>query len=418
MPLWGASLAGVLAALSYELVEHGSEARAYAPVALLVVVFAMALERAAAEPTGRWLVTLAAVTAMGAYTHYFFLLSAAAGVVWVWTSTPREARGRVSAAIAGGVLTLLPWLPSMAHQRQTQRHSYINSFSVNGLLNLYPNTFAQAGTWEYTGTAGRIALVAVVLAGAACLWRRRDGRLCALLALLPVVLSSAMWAGGARIVDTRNLIVVAPFAAIALAAAVAAIPSRPVAYAAGVCVVVAMAAAFWLQTSEGRTPSDKLAAELVRLGWTSPDAVRVFAPYPDELALSWALPAHPPPVRVAPVPGACASLFAVVESRRGHRWLREHRDAVLDHVAVPFFGFGPEGKRHAVDAQVVRLRWSSPLAETVPLSGASLVHMGQGAPRCATPVYRSRRTGALGSQSVPSELSRWLTRDPDAGGSV
>ena len=81
-------------------------------------------------------------------------------------------------------------------------------------------------------------------AGAACLWRRRDGRLCALLALLPVVLSSAMWAGGARIVDTRNLIVVAPFAAIALAAAVAAIPSRPVAYAAGVCVVVAMAAAF------------------------------------------------------------------------------------------------------------------------------------------------------------------------------
>ena len=66
MPLWGASLAGVLAALSYEFVEHGSEARAYAPVALLVVVFAMALERAAAEPTGRWLVTLAAVTAMGA----------------------------------------------------------------------------------------------------------------------------------------------------------------------------------------------------------------------------------------------------------------------------------------------------------------------------------------------------------------
>jgi hypothetical protein len=188
-----------------------------------------------------------------------------------------------------------------------------------------------------------------------------------------------MWAAGARIVDTRNEIVAAPFAAIAVAAAVAAIPLPRLMSAAAVCVAVGIAAAFWLQTSEGRTPSDELAAGLVSAGWAPPDAVAVFAPYPEALALSWALPGHPEAEEVEPTRGTCAELFAVVETTRGRRWLHAHVDAVESRTSVPFFGFGPEGERHPVDAQVVRLRWSYGLARTVSQYGASLVEMGSAA---------------------------------------
>jgi hypothetical protein len=253
------------------------------------------------------------------------------------------------------------------------------------LLNVYPDTFARAGSWQYAGEAGRLALVAVVLAGVAVLARRSDGRLCALLAVLPFVLSGAMWAAGTRIVDTRNLVVVAPFAVIAIAAAVAAIPPRLVAYAAGACVVAGISGAFWLQTSEGRTPSDEIAAGLVRMGWSPADAVAIFAPFPEALTVAWALPGHPATEMVAPAPGGCVSLFAVVESRRGRKWLRAHRDAVVSRVEFPFFGFGPGGKRHAVDAEVVRLRWSYPLARSVVVPRVFLMQMGPGLPGCATP---------------------------------
>ena len=51
LPLWLAGLAGVLTALAWQVVEHGSELRAYALLAFLTLVFALLLERAAERPT-------------------------------------------------------------------------------------------------------------------------------------------------------------------------------------------------------------------------------------------------------------------------------------------------------------------------------------------------------------------------------
>src|SRR5262245_49953039 len=112
LPLWIAGVAGVLTALAWQPVVHGSEVRAYAPLAFLTLIFAFLLERAAAEPRLGRLAALAACTAAGAYTHYFFVLAAAAGLVWLLLERElRAAAARAGAAIVLGSATLLAWLP-------------------------------------------------------------------------------------------------------------------------------------------------------------------------------------------------------------------------------------------------------------------------------------------------------------------
>ena len=64
------------------------------------------------------------------------------------------------------------------------------------------------------------------IAGSALLAVSDLGRLCALLAVGPYFAAALIWLAGARIFDIRNLIGVAPFAAVAVASLIAALPPR------------------------------------------------------------------------------------------------------------------------------------------------------------------------------------------------
>ena len=93
MPLWAAALAGLAVALGFQFVAHGTEMRAYALFALLAVLFAVALEAAASEPTRRRLLLFGACVAAGMLTHYFFFLTLVTGIAWLWsTPWPRLSR--------------------------------------------------------------------------------------------------------------------------------------------------------------------------------------------------------------------------------------------------------------------------------------------------------------------------------------
>ncbi len=61
LPLWAAVLAGTISALAWQLVNRGHELRAYALYALLSIVFALLLERAARRP-GRGVLACLALT--------------------------------------------------------------------------------------------------------------------------------------------------------------------------------------------------------------------------------------------------------------------------------------------------------------------------------------------------------------------
>ncbi len=120
LPLWAATLAGLLVAFSGELVVHGAELRAYALLALAYVAFAFVLERAVAHPRRLTLALLGGVVAVGSLTHYFFVFALAAGVVWLLTSVrERPILLRVGAAIALGLVPLLLRSPYWHRQYTT-----------------------------------------------------------------------------------------------------------------------------------------------------------------------------------------------------------------------------------------------------------------------------------------------------------
>ena len=122
--------------------------------------------------------------------------------------------------------------------------------------------------WERAGDGVRYVVLALVLAGAVVLARRSEGRLAALMVVLPVAVTVAVSLAGLHVFTTRNLIVVAPFACIALAAVPSAIPSRPLALAATVAVAVGAVWSFSLDRQRDRTPYDRVGETLADFGWT------------------------------------------------------------------------------------------------------------------------------------------------------
>jgi hypothetical protein len=212
-----------------------------------------------------------------------------------------------------------------------------------------------------------------VLAGAAVLARRAEGRLCALLAVVPWVVTALVWLAGLRIFDTRNLLVVAPFAAVCLAALVAAIPVRPLAWAAGAALAALAVWAYTIDRDLGRTPYDEIAAELVDLGWTPESPLVVHARYPQTRPLTWHLPGHPY-VRVSqPGPGACERAYVVAEGADGRAWLSSHQDLVEELREFPFYGSQPAAGRRTPDVAVARLAFAPELLEDGVAQGAFLL---------------------------------------------
>jgi hypothetical protein len=330
LPLAGAALAGIAAALGWQFVLHGRELRAYALFALLAVVFAWLLERAVERPPRGRLWPLAAVAAAGALTHYFFLLTIAAGLLWLWAVPEAGAtRRRVTAALGLALVPFIAWLPGLIAQSEDSRLEWVASFSLLKAAYLYSTLFASAGPLYVEDhpvdigaveAVGRFALLAVVLAGTVLLFRRPGAaRLCALLATAPVAAGVVLWAGGVEIFTTRNFLGAAPFACVALAAVVTALPRRA-ALAAGGAVVALLSAGYAQERVLAPPPYDAAAAAIVRQGWSRGEPIAVVGGahslfylgdvHAIQSPVGWYLPGHPRLSSVAPA-AACAEVYVV-----------------------------------------------------------------------------------------------------------
>ncbi|HXV94911.1 MAG TPA: glycosyltransferase family 39 protein [Gaiellaceae bacterium] len=375
LPLWAAALAGLLVALGFQFVLHGKELRPYALLTLFAVAFPLVFEWVVHRPAGRRLAALAAFVAAGSMTHYFFLLPLFTGLIWLWLAPHgRSVRLRTTAAVAVGLVPLLVWLPVVLYQAG-RVNEYFPPFGILRTLNVYSTFFASPAVWqgEGPGFPARLGLLVAILAGAAVLARRAEGRLCALLAVVPWVVTALVWLAGLRIFDTRNLLVVAPFAAVCLAALVAAIPVRPLAWAAGATLAAVAVWTYTIDRDLGRTPYDEIAAELVDLGWTPESPLVVHARYPQTRPLTWHLPGHPY-VRVSqPGPGACEQAFVVAEGADGRAWLSSHQDSVEDLREFPWYGSQLAAARRTPDVAVARLASSPELLEDGLAQGAFLL---------------------------------------------
>src|SRR5262249_36838876 len=153
-----------------------------------------------------------------------------AGVVWLLVSDRRRTTViRIGAAIAIGLLPLVAWSPSWLRQ---YRHGIYGTaprpFNLGRVLDLFPSFFSpQAlvnGTSLVThsalsfGAAMPVAVTLAVLVPSALLLRRPEGRLCGIFVLVPfLVITTMVWVTGERVYSSRNLIGIAPFAAITVA---------------------------------------------------------------------------------------------------------------------------------------------------------------------------------------------------------
>jgi uncharacterized membrane protein len=298
-----AGLAGSLVALGSLPAEYAEQLRAYALVVLVSVAFGMLLAEAAHRPRRRWLVALAAATWLGTLTHYFFFFVVAAAVAWLRAARPRPpAAGRATFAIGAGAAAFLPWLPGFLEQQAHGRYRWIGPFDAAQVATLPGELFFGPDGLFY-GLA-RLALTGALLAVAiAVWWRREEASVVAALGLIPIAVAAAVWAAGQPIFDERNMLPVAPFLAILVAAGVAALPARLVPVAAAAGIVVALSAAAYTQVTLGRVAYDSVAHALGDLGWSAREPLIV--DYPTAAAnrrgvgiqiasaASWYLPGRP-----------------------------------------------------------------------------------------------------------------------------
>jgi hypothetical protein len=335
-----ALFAALLAAVGWQFAAHGRELRAYALHALLAVAFAALLARAARSPTKGRLAALAACVALGVLTHYFFVLTLVAGLVWLFVvSMPRATRVRASLAMLGGLAVLAIWTPVLLEHWTAQRFGWIDDFDALKGAYLYGTVFDAGGAlyadvdqpfgWRQVLW---LAVLVLVLAGSVQLWRRSgEARLWALLAVGPFALAAAIWLAGPDIFNTRNLLAVAPFACVAVAAAIFALP-RPLALAGAAGIVAAATLATVTAPAVG-PPADKIAQMLVARGWDRGDRIVLFADfYGFRSPIGWYLPGRPF-LRRVPASSTSGDLYLVAQGRR--TWLRinEARNMIsLDRV--------------------------------------------------------------------------------------
>lgn len=304
----GAGLgAGLLLACSEQLAVYGESLRAYALLVALAALFALAVLDAAAEPTRRRLAVVGALAAAGMWTHYFFALTILAALVWL---ARQPGRVRVGGAIGAGAATLLAWSPELARQVHNGRTWWIGAFRFRNVLaaplRLY--TFTLNGT-----TPGRMlgVLVFLVLAAAAAIVaRERAGRLAVALVFVPVVVAATAWAAGLKVYALRNLLEIAPFAAVVLSVAAARVRLQPAVLTLAAALGVALAF-----SEAHRVPAyDAMAHRLVASGWTP--AVPIAVPG-DPLRfrgpIEWYLPGRPV---LVPAAGRCTSVLALSERGR------------------------------------------------------------------------------------------------------
>jgi len=331
LPLAPAALAGVLVAVGGQFAAAGWELRAYALLALLSVVFALALERAVTQPA-RWsAAVLVLVTSAGLLTHYFFAFTAAAGGAWLWLEPhARSSRRRVTLALLGGAALAAPWLPFAVRQYRQDRFSWIGGFDGKVVANTAFRLFTPLVQTEWVP----LVFLLLVVAGAVRLARSSPrGRLFAALGLGPLLAAAVVWRLGVRVYADRNLIEVGAFLAVCAAAGLAAFAPRVRTAVVVALGVAALAGFVWDQRAPG-APYARIAAALVSEGWSPTQPVMVFgSPYAFRSPLEWYLPRDPRLAIVGPARSDCRIGYVVA----GRRAARGVADDVLDGQTVGRF---------------------------------------------------------------------------------
>jgi hypothetical protein len=368
MPLWAAALAGLLASFASALVIHGAELRAYSLFAFTCIAFAFALAKAVEQPVFRRLALLAGAVALGTMSHYFFLFTFGAGVLWLLTATrERTALLRVGGALAVGLIPFVVWSPDFLRQFHNGHYGTAPRFSFAHVVELLPSLLVPVQLVQKTPEVVSIVATLAVLAAALFLLVRRPGagRLCAVCLLLPfVVIAVMVWITEKRVYNIRNQIGLAPFAAIALLWGCAALPWRRVGHLAGAVAAALVLAGFvYSQVDLGRTPYDHIADDLIAQGFQHNEPVLWFGSYAGVLPAAWYLTLDKPSngwprIRIAPPTGkACRAVEVVARTESGRRWLAQHRGAILTQTSTPSYGDTVQGGR-ARDVIIAKLRWS------------------------------------------------------------
>ena len=343
MPLWAAGLAGLLVSFGSELVFHGAELRAYSLLALTSVLFALVLLRSATRPSLPWLLALALTVAVGSLTHYFFLLTVASGIVWIlWSARSRSTALRLGGAVAVALLPLLAWSPYWWRQYSAGNYSTSPHFALYRLPEVVGTYFSPVSVLAMIGPVARLAIFLLVIGSAVGLgFVGREARLCAILVLLPLGVAAGVAACGPRVFNARNLLSVAPFAAIAVAWACAAIPWHRVGRGAAVAIGILIIASFgYSQATVGRTPYDVMAREIAAQGFAGGEPLIWFGGWGGHIPVGWYLvgphadsQSSSGLLQAAPARNAvCPAVEVVALNRTGHRWIEQHRAEVLASV--------------------------------------------------------------------------------------
>lgn len=379
MPLWAAAIAGLSVALGHQFVFHGRELRSYALHALLCLALAWAALALARSPDRSRTVVLALVVAVGSMTNYFFLLSLATVVMWCW-ALPRDrvVRRHMTAAIAVGLIPFFAWIPAtMKQYGHRGAYTYISSFSSDDVISTYWHQFVRARPGGVAHIVAPLLLVSLILVGCARLWRHSDaGRLSAMLATLPVLMTAVIWAAGPHVYTVRNMIGVGPFAAIALGALLGSLGAR----AAAIAFAVAAASLSYAYVHNERVhpvPYDRIAGALATRDWRASDVIALGGNfYSFRSPLAWYLPHHPRLSLGESTGSACRRLFVVAAPTSP--WYR--RLAAL-----------PAEDADRVGGVLVARIEDGTQADVMPLVGASRLLVTDGvSQRCARVVSEAR----------------------------
>ncbi len=357
-----AMLSASLMALGSEVVIYGGMARGYALLTALSIWYAILLEDTLVAPTGVRLASLVTIVALGAYVHYFFVLTVVASFAYVWLAPiPRARKLAVTSAAMIGLASLVPWFVSFMHGQHARvgGAAYHAGFSGHRVVDAPWNLFTgylHVGRFVHDTQLIAFSLVCV---GALILVRRNRGRLVALAGVLPLVSAAVGTAAGLPLSDTRNLLGAAPFLAILASAPLVLAPRRTRIGGALVGILAITTAFVGTQLPLARTSYVEVAGVLASADWNRHPPVVFFGQSGSTMKLVfsslpqgfWMAPGVPPAK-------ACATVYAVVQDAAGQRWLHAERSHVVRIDQVPFYGVGPEGseKRFPVDVvQFARL---------------------------------------------------------------
>ncbi len=133
---WGALLAATLVAFNPFQVYASNELRMYAPLAAVVLLCVLTLDRAVtSDGAGSW-IAFGVLIATAAYTSYFAILVGLAQVVWAVATRGLRGSGRLLLALLIASALYAPWTPFLVGLRERNPQQWVlrPSLADGGIL--------------------------------------------------------------------------------------------------------------------------------------------------------------------------------------------------------------------------------------------------------------------------------------------